>query len=221
MSQSVYVNGKFMKSITSAAKFLRMPMSTLAEMLRNKKSTIYKDVFIEKAEETPQIIKKQKVGKGGAGAMPIIVDGVRYNSMNEAERAVGLGENTLSHAVRRKSGYCKGHKIELVYPERLKPMNTKNVYKNTGKNYRHRETKSLETDPKNRFISCETLNKIDVGNFCEPLTEVNFDKKEVPQIVKDAINEKIISMLKDNGLYEDIVNLLNYGGFSTIKITKE
>ena len=42
---------------------------------------------------------------------------------------------------------------------------------------------------------------------------------EITQIVKDAINEKIILMLKEKGLYEDIVNLLNYGGFSTIKIT--
>ena len=46
-------------------------------------------------------------------------------------------------------------------------------------------------------------------------------KSQVPQVVKDAINDKIIKLLKDNGIYEQIVDLLNFGGFSSIKIKND
>ena len=92
---------------------------------------------------------------------------------------------------------------QLYYPYRQ-------WYENTGK--------TIKFNSAQRFVGCETLSDVKFDNV-KPVAPVEEKKDAVPQIVKDAINEKIILILKEKGLYEDIVNLLNYGGFSTIKIT--
>jgi hypothetical protein len=263
IKQPLYLNGKIFNSMNKAAKFLRISVSALADKLKNKEATVYKDILIEKAKIEPKPQPKLLKRKG----IPVIVDGVMYNSCKDAERIIGCGTGSLADAIRRRGKTTFfGHQVEPLYPSmvgkikrrtqdavkvlckttgityntiteaskvaeaddwtmskkmetegsffdkngneyiRLKPMKTKNTYKkthNTARFYSNR---------------CEELTKVNSDNV-KPVEPVEEKKDAVPQIVKDAINEKIILMLKEKGLYEDIVNLLNYGGFSTIKIT--
>ena len=80
-------------------------------------------------------------------------------------------------------------------------METKNKYSDTGK-----------TLAKTQSFAHRTVVK---QKDDKPV------KEEIPQIVKDAINDKIVQILKDNNIYQQIVDLLNYGGFSTIKIKND
>ena len=98
---------------------------------------------------------------------------------------------------------------------RLSPMKTIKVYKNTGKKLGVKRESYTRTP---NMKGCTSLNEISFDNI-KPIEPPK--KQEIPQIVKDAINEKIINILKEKGLYEDIVNLLNYGGFSSIKVIKD
>ena len=267
IKQPLYLNGKIFNSMNKAAKFLRISVSALADRLKNKEATVYKDILIEKAKIEPKPQPKLLKRKG----IPVIVDGVMYNSCKDAERIIGCGTGSLADAIRRRGKTTfLGHQVEPLYPSmvgkikrnpkdavgvlckttgityntiteaskvaeaddwtmskkmetegsffdkngneyiRLKPMKTKNTYKKTH------DTARFDLDK--RFVGCETLSDVKFDNI-KPVEPVVEKKDAVPQIVKDAINEKIILMLKEKGLYEDIVNLLNYGGFSTIKIT--
>ena len=46
------------------------------------------------------------------------------------------------------------------------------------------------------------------------------ETKIVPKVVKDAITDKITQLLKDKEIYEEIIELLNYGGFSSLELKK-
>ena len=256
--QKIRVNNKFFRSIADAANFLRMPRVTLSAKMKNKKAITHKDLLIEKVQETPKA-KHRNTGVKRP-AVPVIVDGVAYNSCAEAERSLGVPLCSISKALRCGQKHCCGHDIEPVFPSQIKltekkvkvycettgimydsikeaakvadvdnwtmgkkmetsgafidskgnvykrmtPMNTKNSYPDTGKRVKHKRQYSPRS--------------IKLG---EPTMAPVAQKTEVPQVVKDAINDKIIKLLKDNGIYDEIIELLNYGCFSTIKIKKE
>lgn len=249
--QAVYVDNKLFGSVVGAAKFLKTPVESLRAALRGKKAAIYKGLVVEKTDEQ---VKKTKVSNGRTTRIPVIVDGVAYNSLIEAERTLGFPQSVLYSAIRNRK--YKNHKVEPLYPStinklksrkqregtkvycktidktfdsiedaarfanadgwtmgkkmeasggfvdkkgneyvRLKPMDTKNTYNDTGK------TIKKERQSKQRTV----------------VEKPQAEKQDVPQVVKDAINEKIIALLKDKGLYEDIVALLKYGGFTSVK----
>lgn len=247
--QAVYVDNKLFGSVVGAANFLKTPVESLRAALRGKKAAIYKGLVIEKTDEQ---VKKKKARNGQTTRIPVMVDGVAYNSLIEAERTLGFPKSVLYTAIR--TGKYKNHKVEPVYPSmitrkaregtpvyckttdktfnsikeaakfanadnwtmskkmktsggfvdkngneyvRLKPMDTKNTYNDTGK------TVKIE-----RGVAHRTPNQ----TIKEETT-----KEDIPQVVKDAINEKIIALLKENGLYEDIIALLKYGGFTNVK----
>lgn len=251
--QTVRVNNKIFNSISKAASFIGMKRANLSNLMRGKKAITYKDLLVEKIDE-PKVTKKKRVGNRKGNPVPVIVDGVPYNSCLDAEKALGLSHCSISHALKRGKTTAGGHKIERVYSpknqkkvevycesngrtydsifeasqvagvdswtmskkmetsgsfvdsygrvyKRLQPMKTKNTYKDTGSEvkikraFAHRTVKT-ESEP------------VDV-------------KPVVPQVVRDAINDKIIKILKDKGVYNEIVELLNYGGFSTIKLETE
>lgn len=268
IKQPLYLNGKIFNSINKAAKFLRISVSTLADRLRDKEATVYKDILIEKAKKEPKSKPQTKLLK--RKGIPVLVDGVMYNSCKEAETFLGCANGSIADAIRRRGKTVfMGHLIEPVYPSmvgkrkrntqkavnvlckttgityntimeaakvaeaddwtmskrmkakgsfidkngneyiRLKPMEKKNNDKI--------DNKPTINHPKQRFFP--TFDELVPIEHKIPVEPVKEKKDAVPQIVKDAIDEKIILMLKEKGLYEDIVNLLNYGGFSTIKIT--
>ena len=254
--QNIRVNNKIFRSIADAAKFLRMPRVTLSEKMKNKQAITHKDLLIEKIQDTPKP-KHRNTGVKRA-SIPVLVDGVAYNSCSEAERAVGLPPCVISKALRCNQRHCCGHDIEPVFPSQIKPiekkvkvycettgimydsikeaakvadvdnwtmgkkmeasgafidskgnvykrmtpMNTKNKYKDTGKSVKHKRAYA----PRSVKLGEPTVVVPTVA-----------EKPVVPQIVRDAINDKIIQLLKEKGVYDDVIALLEYGGFTSVK----
>ena len=290
--QNVRVNNKIFNSISKAAKFIGIQRSNLSAMLKDKKATIYKDLMIEKLDSP----EKKKTARENYRKIPVLVDGVAYNSIRDAEKFCGFPVNTLAKPLRQGRKIYKGHTIEYVLPSqkdkykhkntkavkvlcvttgvtynklgdaakvagedqwtmskkmetsggyidkngneyvRLSPMVSKNTYKNTGKTLKkirkHVEIPSrrgVKLKTTGTFVPIDTaLNlanadaRFPIVDMPKPLTQAPVDKKqEVPQIVKDAINDKIVDLLKKSNIYDQIVDLLNYGGVSTIKINKD
>lgn len=276
--QNIRVNNKIFDSISKAAKFIGIQRSNLSVMLKDKKATTYKDLMIERLDSP----EKKKTGRGNYRKIPVLVDGVAYNSIGDAEKSCGFPVNTLAKPLREGRKIYKGHTIEYVLPSqkdkyshktvkvlcvttgvtynklgdaakvagadkwtmskkmeasggyidangneyrRLTPMITKNTYKDTGKKVRKYTPKTSRRGVK--LNTKETFVPIDTAlETAKSKREVLFPnaidaKTQVPQVVKDAINDKIIKLLKDNGIYEQIVDLLNFGGFSSIKIKND
>lgn len=266
----LYVNGKYFPSIEKASRYLNIARSNLSALIKGKNRVFYRGAEIERAQEemtaykinTPKETKKT----------PVIVDGVVFESMKDAEEMYNWPVGALSKPLRLGKSFYKGHKIQLVFPSkkrpiqaqkmsckvynktlditynsimeaanhakcdpwtmskkmessggfidangneyiRLTPMKTKNVYEDTGKTIKKimpEHSRTVAPKPDMEF----------------PIVDIPVEKKptqnEVPQIVKDAINDKIITLLKEKGLYQDILDLLKYGGFTTVNFnTKE
>ena len=287
--QNVRVNNKIFSSISKAAKFIGMQRSNLSNMQKNKKATTYKDLMIERLDKP--VVKKTK--RGQFRNIAVLVDGVAYNSITDAEKLCGFCAGTLAKPLRQGKKTYKGHSIEYVMPSqrkktshkkvqvvcintgvvydrlgdaalaagadswtmskkmeasggyidangneyrRLTPMRTKNTYKDTGKKLKSKREytprpsrRGVKLNTTGTFVPIDTaLNlanadaRFPIVDMPKPLTQAPVDKKpQVPQVVKDAINDKIIKLLKDNGIYEQIVDLLNFGGFSSIKIKND
>lgn len=279
--QNVRVNNKIFNSISKAAKFIGIQRSNLSVMLKDKKATTYKDLMIERLDSP----EKKKTGRGNYRKIPVLVDGVAYNSIGDAEKSCGFPVNTLAKPLRQGRKIYKGHTIEYVLPSqkdkyshktvkvlcvttgvtynklgdaakaagadqwtmskkmetsggyidangneyrRLTPMVSKNMYKDTGKTLKSKREYSPR--PSRRGVKLNTTGAfvpIDTAlETAKSKREVLFPnaidaKTQVPQVVKDAINDKIIKLLKDNGIYEQIIDLLNFGGFSSIKIKND
>ena len=285
--QNIRVNNKIFDSLSKAAKFIGIQRSNLSVMLKDKKATTYKDLMIEKLD-TP----KKKTKRGYSRCIPVLVDNVAYNSISDAERALGLSENTLAKPLRQGRKIYKGHTIEYVLPSqkdkikhknikavkvlcvttgvtydrlgdaaqvagvdswtmskkmeasggyidkngneyvRLSPMVSKNVYKDTGKTLKairgfnpRPSRRGVKLNIKETFVPVDTALNLANADARFPIVDAPksepAQKPQVPQVVKDAINDKIIKLLKDNGIYEQIVDLLNFGGFSSIKIKND
>ncbi len=281
--QNIRVNNKIFDSISKAAKFIGIQRSNLSVMLKNKKATTYKDLMIEKLDSP----EKKKTARGNYRKIPVLVDGVAYNSITDAEKLCGFSANTLAKPLRQGIKIYKGHTIEYVLPSqkdrrkpkagkpvkvlcvttgvvynklgdaakvagadawtmskkmetaggyidkngdeyiRLTPMVTKNDYKNTGKTLKairgfaeRKPRRGVKLNIKETFAPVDTALQ-PVKSTKELLSNNTNAKTQVPQVVKDAINDKIIKLLKDNGIYEQIVDLLNFGGFSSIKIKND
>lgn len=271
MAQQIRVNNKLFQSITAVANFLHIKPDTLRKRMTGKKATIHNDLLIEKVDEPVKLITDKPRSK--RAPIPVIVDGIAYNSCAEAEKALGIVPCSLALRLRRGGRTFKGHTIEPVMPSqikllprkkrepinrikvysptlnktfpsiegaakvaqvdswtmskkmeasggfidkngneyiRLKPMKTKNTYSDTGK-----------TLAKTHSFAHRTVVKPVDNKPVNTGTPVRVVKEEIPQIVKDAINDKIVQILKDNNIYQQIVDLLNYGGFSTIKIKND
>lgn len=189
--KTIDINGKRFKSLSQAAKYIRISASRLSELLRNKKEFMFDNFRIQEIPKPKKPKPKNKYCK-----VLQVNTGKIFNTISEASKYASVDSWTMSVKMETAGSFIdrKGNEYK-----RLSPMQTKNKYVNTGK--------TIKTE--------HIVKKIEENN------DIYFEEKKdtVPQIVKDAINEKIILMLKEKGLYEDIVNLLNYGGFSTIKIT--
>ena len=249
----VYVNDKYFSNMREAAKVLGCSASRLPTLLKNRTVAFYKGNTIIKAT-TPLTIPVAKKQTHSREPIPVIVDGVAYNSCHEAERAFNLANGSISCALKAGSKVCKGHKIELVAPSMRSRLGCKVYCKQKDKTY-----KSISDAAKDAGVDDWTMSKkmefaggfIDKnGNEYKRTVPMNTNKvystkgktvreyiavdkdiktgdavklvkQDVPQIVKDAITDKIIKILKDSGIYDQIIDLLNFGGFSTLKLKND
>lgn len=56
------------------------------------------------------VARKAPRGPGAPGR-PVLVDGVRYPSVSAAARAAGCAQTSLSEALRKGRGTCRGHRV--------------------------------------------------------------------------------------------------------------
>ena len=186
----VIVDGVAYNNCREAEKALGLPNCVLAKTLRMGKSK-YNGHSVEPV--FPSAVKNTK--RVGVFCES---NGRTYDSILEAARAAGVDSWTMSKKMETSGSFVDD--LGRVY-KRLQPMKTKNTYKNPGsaitikRPFVHRKVKQtpvVETKPTDT-------------------------KQTVPQIVRDAINDKIITLLKEKGVYDDIIDLLNYGGFTSVK----
>lgn len=164
----------------------------------------------------PSMAKTVKKTRANAVKVECITTGVVYDNMMEASRAANADEWTMSKKMEVSGGFIDACGNEY---RRLTPMRTKNIYVDTGKTIKKARVFSNRTvkpsltdqDVEIKKANHETAFPLDIPT----------KKTEVPQIVKDAINDKIIKLLKDKNIYDEIIELLNYGGFSSIKVKKD
>lgn len=206
----VLIDGVMYKNCSEAERAIGCSQSSVSDALRRGAKTIYGHTL---EAVYPSMLKNRKPLKKRTNVKVLCkTTGITYDSIREAALVADVDDWTMSRKMESAGSFIDKNNNEYV---RLKPMKTKNIYENTGKT-----------------LLCERNNNARLSNMqgCINLNEISFDeikpikspkKEEIPQIVKDAINEKIINILKEKGLYEDIVNLLNYGGFSSIKVIKD
>lgn len=121
-----------------------------------------------------------------------------FASIKEAAKFAGADGWTMSKKMETAGKFIDEKGNTYV---REKPMKTINVYNNTGAKIRHKVIK-----PYTRTI--KVLDK-------EPESLQN----EVPQIVKDAINDKIKELFKNSELRDQITDLMRHAGFKKIIFT--
>ena len=221
----VLVDGIPYKNCAEAERAIGCAPSSVSDALRRGADTVYG----HKVEAVyPSMIKNKKPMKKNTNCKVLCkTTGVVYPTITEAAKFAGCDDWTMSKKMEAAGGFIDKNNNEYV---RLTPMDTKNSYRNDGKSVKKprkrmskktTKTNDVLLDTKGRFKGCVDLHEVDMGDFCKPVTQVKLDKKELPQVVKDAINDKIIALFKEKGLYDDIMALLEYGGFTSVKFKKE
>ena len=209
----VLVDGVLFDNCAAAERAIGCSSSTISDALRRGAKT----VFGHKVEALyPSMLKKKKNTTNRYGKsikVECITTGVVYNSINEAASVANCDSWTMSKKMETSGGFVDARGNEY---RRLTPMITKNTYEDTGKavqfkkSYAHRE-------PNKEFLTIDESLVI-AQKPGEPLIPVGKeDKPDIPQVVKDAINDKIIALLKEKGVYDDVIALLEYGGFTSVK----
>lgn len=199
--KQVYVDGVKYNKCIDAEVALNLPRSGLSHALQHGK-TIYHGHKIELASNN---ITKTKNKRHDSRTVKVlcVTTGKRYNRLKDASKAARCNPWTMSVKMETAGQFIDS--LGNVY-KRLTPMNSKNVYKNTGdtvqKNIPHYKRKT----PADSILSSTVL---------EPTTVA---KDSIPDIVKETVNEKIISMLVKSGIYDDIKQLAEFANIKSIEL---
>ena len=206
----VIVDGKPYGSCLEAEKALGLSHCAISHAVsRGRTSTCGHKIELV----YPSMAKTVKKPRANAVKVECITTGVVYDNMMEASRAANADEWTMSKKMEVSGGFIDACGNEY---RRLTPMRTKNVYGDTGKTVKKGRGPNKRKTPKGFITIDESL--VMAQKPGEPLMPVNKAvKTEIPQIVKDAINDKIIQLLKEKGVYDDVIALLEYGGFTSVK----
>lgn len=220
----VLVDGKYYNNCAEAERAIGAASSTISDALRRGAPMVLGHTV---EALMPSMIKKypnKKDTRRNGTKVECITTGVVYKSINEAAAAANCDSWTMSKKMETSGGFVDAFGNEY---RRLSPMATKNNYEDTGKtvqfkkSYAHRApNKGFVTIDESLLMAQKTGEPLfPTVDFPKPLDKapVKEQKTEVPQIVKDAINDKIIALLKEKGVYDDVIALLEYGGFTSVK----
>lgn len=195
----VLMDGVMYSNCAEAERAIGVGSSTISDALR-RGATSVRGHKIEAVYPSDINKRKAKTPKKNAVKVKCITTGVVYNNIMEASAAANADVWTMSKKMEAAGGFIDANGNEYI---RLTPMRTKNVYENTGKSVKHKRVYAPR---------CVKLGEPTVISI-PPVAQ----KPEVPQVVKDAINDKIIALLKEKGVYDDVIALLEYGGFTSVK----
>lgn len=190
----VLVDGIAYNSCREAEEILGFPKNVLAGAL-NCKQKFYKGHTIEYV--CPSDAPKQDGRKNGTGVYCENLN-KHFSSINDAARFAKADGWTMSKKMEFAGKFIDSEGNTYI---REKPMKTIRVYKNTGAKVKRNVTTPYTRTPN------------------APKTPVVESKNEVPQIVKDAIIEKLKDLLKHSEINEQMTELMKYAGLTKVVIT--
>ena len=211
----VLIDGIPYKNCAEAERAIGCASSSVSDALRRGAKTVYG----HKLEAVyPSMIKNKKPMKKNTNCKVLCkTTGVVFPTITEAARFAGVDDWTMSKKMEASGGFIDKENNEYI---RLTPMKSKNTYVDDGKyitkqrGLAPRKTTITQDELPEKIIEKDT--QISSPQPAEFMVKTpDFDK--IPQVVKDAINDKIISLLKEKGVYDDVMDLLKYGGFTTVK----
>lgn len=211
----VLVDGIPYKNCAEAERAIGCASSSISDALRRGANTVYG----HKVEAVyPSMIKNKKPMKKSTNCKVMCkTTGVIYPTITQAAMAAGCDDWTMSKKMEAAGGFVDKNNNEYI---RLTPMKSKNTYIDDGKYIKKpRVLSSRKNNHNSERIAGANIEKdaqISSPQTAEFMVKTpDFD--EIPQVVKDAINDKIISLLKEKGVYNDVMDLLKYGGFTTVE----
>jgi hypothetical protein len=206
----------------TAERELGFPINSLTKCLRLGKKS-YKGhtvsaVYPSQIKRVPGVHNTKRVN------VTCVTTGEVFKSLKDAAQDAQVDSWTISKKMETAGSFISRDGKEYV---RERPMVSKNTYKNTGKTlkairpYTERPSRrGVKLNTKETFVPIDTALETAKSKREVLFPNATDTKPQVPQVVKDALNDKIIDLLKGAGIYDKIVDLLNYGGFSSIKINK-
>ena len=140
-------------------------------------------------------------------------NGKVFTTITQAAKYAGCNDWTMSVKMTAKGQFVDS--LGRVY-KRLRPMESKNTYttcsdKMVKPNYKKKSKKEQKNLP-----SIDGSVKISQPVKEEKETKFELSHK-VPDIVREAIEEKMISLLKQHGIYEQFMELIKATGYKPIK----
>lgn len=177
------------ESITEAAKFAHANAWTMSLKMEvfgyfeDKQGNKYyrqdkmktKNEYKSSEPKITKIMPKYRK-KRSAVAKKVVVDGVVYHSVTEAEESLGMKRDTLGQALRKGQTECMKHQIAYYKDVKNKPS----------------------------VIEEQKLPIVDFKPKKEEKTTITIDSDD-PAI--QAINDKIVDILKKAGVYDEIQKL--------------
>ena len=199
----IFVDGVEQKTIKEAAKAMNTDYYNARYRIQKRATVVNGHILDYKARE---IVPKYKKMRGQQNRIRVYceTEDIYFNSITDAAKYADADGWTMSRKMADNEYFIdrKGRKYK-----RLAPLVTKNVYRKTAPGYlRPHYTRVGNTVTK---IETEALEPSDVVVESTPT-----EKTTVPQVVKDALSEKIKNILQEAGVYDTILELLKYGGFT-------
>lgn len=190
----VLVNGVAYNSCSEAERALKFPKCVLSGAL-NAGQKFYKGYAIEYGRPSDAPEKDLRKVKTGVYCTNL---NKHFTSIQDASRFAKVDSWTMSKKMEFAGKFIDD--VGNIYV-REKPMKTINVYKNTGATLKRKVTKEYTRTVKVDDKEPESL------------------QNEVPQIVKDAITDKIKELFKNSELRDQITDLMKHAGFKKLIFT--
>lgn len=193
----VLVDGVAYNSCHDAEQLLGFPKNVLAGALNNMQK-FYKGHAIEYVY--PSDTKTTPKNDGRKSGTGVYCENLNkhFPSINDAAKFAQADAWTMSKKMEFAGKFIDDNGNVYI---REQPMKTINVYKNTGA-----KLKRKVTTPYTRTLT-------------EPKTPVIESKDEIPQVVKDAIIDKLKDLLKNSNVRDEMTELMKYAGLTRVVIT--
>lgn len=182
---AVKLENQTFNSLSEACRYLQLKHAAgLSYAVKHGKDTFNGLKLEVLSRATPK-----KVTKGKKRNCPVICEttGKRYKTIRQAARAIGVNDWTMSKKM-ETAGQFKD-KLGNIY-KRVRPMNTKNIYENTGDMLLKPHTRRKQVDERQVVMEMPAQRTIDRN-----------------KIARDALKEKAAQLiLNDN--FTDAKSLL-------------
>lgn len=183
LAKPVKIDGVSYDSLAKAEKILGISKGFLS-LLRNKGRTEFKGMKLDFGKVKP---KSNKF----CGVYSPTLDKY-FKTISKAAKYAKVDDWTMSRKMETAGEFIDSDNIKYI---RLEPMNTKNMYKNTGP-----ELQKIRK-PRKKVIQSQV--------------------ETCPVFIKDAISQYIKQLIKDSGVWDKICEAMDYCKIKEFKIKKD